>query len=161
MNVYGYVAGNPLRFIDPNGQVFVPAVIGGVIGGISGYTGAVAGGAGPRSATAALAGITGAFVGSTPAVVRLAATGLGVSALSAATNMMGQVLSHEFERDDCLTPFNPVSVAGSVVGGYWAFRITRASAVAVSNAVIAWGPDTASNAIGTALGKDTCRCARR
>ena len=150
-NTYVYVGGNPVVYIDSKGEIGVPgAAIGGLIGGVSAFTGSLSTGASIRDAlvSAAVGGVIGAGTGFFGGVGVGSATFLG-----GLSNFGSQVISNNINNDQCNNVnINWGSVFGSAIGGGWAAGITR-GAGAISGAVIGWGPSTASGAIGTALGQ--------
>ena len=90
-NTYGYAFQNPVRHIDPTGEVGIPgAVLGGVIGGISAFTGAVS--TGTNLTDAAIVGGIGVLVGAS--VGFIGAIGVsGSTILGGSSNLLGQIIT--------------------------------------------------------------------
>ncbi|WP_422463038.1 MULTISPECIES: RHS repeat-associated core domain-containing protein [unclassified Endozoicomonas] len=140
LNAYVYAGGNPVMYIDPTGEIGLPgAAIGGMIGGVSAFTGALA--TGSSITDALIAGSLGAAAGAATGL--FGGVGIGTSAfIGGGTNLLGQVIGNNIDKDPCNnTNINLGAVVGSAIGGVWAAGITR-GAGALSGAVIGWGPST-------------------
>lgn len=114
MNLYAYVRNNPLLFRDPNGQVLITALVGGVIGAAGGAAGSLAQGGSLQQVliTAAIGGAIGLAAGSglSPLAAALE-TRIGAGIAGAAGDLGGQLL--------CRKPgqgINWSSVIGSGLG---------------------------------------------
>ncbi|MFC1602923.1 putative Ig domain-containing protein [Pseudomonadota bacterium] len=150
-NLYGYVFGDPVNFIDPTGKIGLPgAAIGGTIGGVSSFMGALSTGAslGDAAVAGGMGALSGAYTGF------LGGTGIiGSGVLGGLSNLAGQLIGNNLDKDPCNnTNINWGGVIGSAVGGGWAAGITR-GAGPISGAMAGWKPATASGAVGTALGE--------
>jgi RHS repeat-associated protein len=114
VNLYAYVRNNPVLFKDPNGQVLITALVGGVIGAAGGAAGSLAQGGSLQQVliTAAIGGAIGLAAGSglSPLAAALE-TRIGAGIAGAAGDLGGQLL--------CRKPgqgINWSSVIGSGLG---------------------------------------------
>ncbi len=125
-NLYRYVKNQPLIYTDPTGNFFLPgAIVGGVIGGLSGAAGAIIQGGTPGqiAASAAIGVFAGGWVGS----------GTGVLAgflINGGANITGQVISGA----DSLSKINFSSAAFSGAAGASAAALGALTGTSVSGA---------------------------
>ncbi|MFY9180678.1 MAG: RHS repeat-associated core domain-containing protein, partial [Venatoribacter sp.] len=149
ITLYSYVNQSPFDYVDPTGEIGLPgAAIGGLVGGVSAFTGALA--TGSNLPNALVAGGVGTLIGAGTGF--LGGFGIGVSAVIGGTgNFLGQTIGNNIDGDPCNnSDINLGSVIGSAIGGGWAAGITR-GAGPISGAIIGWGPSVAPGAIGTAI----------
>jgi RHS repeat-associated protein len=92
-NLYGYVLGDPVNFIDPTGQIgVVGAVVGGVAGLIGGYiTGGWSGAAGGALAGAVIGATGGLVAGAAGVVAGTPAGAIAGGTLSVLGSYAGQI----------------------------------------------------------------------
>lgn len=153
LNTYLYANANPLKYIDPTGEVgILGGGVGAVVGGVSGIAGALASGGDFESVLASglVGAAAGAYVGATGGI------GLGASGfLGSFSNLSGQLLANNMDDDMCNnSDVNWGSVAGSGLGGVWSSGVTRGMsgiAGAVSGGQISFQIETASSLMGGAL----------
>ena len=151
INTYSYALNNPLKYIDPTGEV---GIVGAVVGGVSSAVGTLA--AGGSYQEAAVNGAIGTLTGALPGAGSLVGSIIQSAGVGAVGNALGQGI--QIAKDDCKTSadFNVGSVIGSAIGGALtggrAFPNGNGTAVQVgiapSNAIIS----AATGAVGTSLG---------
>jgi len=159
VSLYGYVSGDPVNYLDPNGKFGVPgAIIGGVIGSVSNAIGSAATGAsfGDVAAAAAIGALSGAAAGMLPGTGLLAQMLKG-GAIGGAENALAQ--NAGMAADQC-QKFNMGSFLGTVIGGVLGAGKANvlggagnSSAGRVSGAALAGGMSLSAGAIGTGLGQ--------
>jgi RHS repeat-associated protein len=113
INLYGYVGNNPVNLVDPDGQLAIGAVVGGVAGAVSaGMSSANHGGSlGQILGSAAIGGAFGAIVGMVDP-----SEGVGtMAAIGAIGGMAGSMVGQQLTNPDC--EMNWGEVVGSGVGG--------------------------------------------
>ena len=157
--MYGYVLGDPINWVDANGQFGLPdAAVGGIIGGVSGAIGAwsTGGEIGDIVTAAAIGAGSGAVSGffSPSSLIGQIAYG---AALGGFTNIGGQVIGKI--QNPC-RKFNVGSVIGSMIGGGLAAGKVNILGGAgktvfgqVSSAFSGGIPSLAGSAIGTGIGQ--------
>jgi RHS repeat-associated protein len=123
LNTFGYVGQNPIKYIDPTGELFVVGGgVGFVIGGVSGFVGTLVTGGDINSALVAgtVGGMAGAYIGATGGIGIVQAGILGST-----TNITGQVISNNTDDDMCNnSDINWGSVIGSGLGGMLTVGLT-------------------------------------
>lgn len=149
LNTYVYVQNNPVSYIDPTGEVLIAgAAVGGVVGSVGAFTGALA--TGSSLGDAAIAGGIGLVVGAASGF--FGGIGIGASTvIGGGANLATQLAINNLDPDSCNDfDINWGSAVGSAVGSGWAGAIA-AGAGLLPGAIIGWGPSTSTAAIGTAL----------
>ena len=123
LNTYGYGNHNPIKYIDPTGEVgVVGGGVGLVIGGVSGFAGTILTGGDFSSAVIAgvIGGISGAVIGATGGIGLIQASVLG-----SGSNLFGQIISNNIDDNNCNDSYvNWGSVIGSGIGGFISAGLT-------------------------------------
>jgi RHS repeat-associated protein len=138
-NLYGYVLGDPVNLVDPNGKN-PAAIVGAIIGAIAGAAGSAAagGGYGDMAQGAILGGVAGGLAGLIPGGATLAeaiySNLLGSMIAAALANAAGQGFSLECSQDFDVESYLLSALAGALGGmgtGFLAY-ITRSGGLAAA-----------------------------
>jgi hypothetical protein len=114
-----YTWNNPVNYLDPDGRLAIGVIIGGVIGGISGISGAIVQGGGIIdilvSATTGLVG--GAVIGFFDPTEGIVTTMIVAGGIGAVGNLTGQLLTQLIHGKswDCIG-INIGAIIGSMIG---------------------------------------------
>ena len=160
VNTYFYANANPLKYIDPTGEVGVPgSVVGGLLGFGSSMLGSVTtGGFDALTSTEAWVSAIGSgafgaasgFAGDVTGGMRQAV--IKNMAVSGLTNLAGQTAGLRSDGNSCNDgDYNYGSLFGSMFGGGVSSIITRGATI--PNITIGWQISTSSTAVGTELGR--------
>jgi RHS repeat-associated protein len=111
-NLYAYVVGDPVNYLDPDGRLGIPgAVIGAAGGGLYGLVGALISGGSPL--VGALSGAaSGAVIGFLP----LSLANLGIAAhAGGSVGLLANIVAQSIERP--FVPLDPKAAVGAYVSG--------------------------------------------
>lgn len=153
INLFVYAGGNPLVYLDPNGQN--PVLIGAVIGGVAGGFSACLDGCDWKDA---LIGIgTGTVAGAISPMATVRTVGgslLKGAALGGGANAAGQGIDIATDPNKTLGDVNFGSLAGATLGGAYAGKLTRfhpsSFSGQISSGLVTFGQTNGGSLIGGA-----------
>jgi RHS repeat-associated protein len=158
LNLYAYVANNPVIGVDPSGTIFWPgAAVGAIVGGAGGLVGALAQGGsfGDVLASTLIGAGTGAISGAFP--LSIFGRALGGFILGGVANFVGQRIANPCGET------NWSSVIGSAIGGAVGAKAGGVLSIVARNSferamMISWPsftPSVGLGLVGTEIGKAT------